>query len=69
MITLLIFLRFVGELAAVIALACIGYEIARSFPAMVKNPMGDTGESHNWFWVGLIYAAVWMACQIGAIGL
>jgi hypothetical protein len=55
-----------GGVAAIVALSghCVGEALA-----LYEKRIDDLGRMDDWAWAGLLFLALWLACQIGVIGL
>ena len=67
--TLLLILQTVAGLSGVLAIMCIAAHCAYEMLAFAERRYDDIGRMDIWAWAGLLWAAIWIACEIGMIGL
>ena len=61
-------LTWLGNLSVLVAICCLVWHIVMEFDAIIEKRWNDIVAMDNAAWLGLAYAGVWMACQIGRIG-
>ena len=66
---LLVVLQTVGRFSAVVAIACMLIYIRLEFAGLATGEQETQGTGDNYFWAGFALLGVWMACEIGMIGL
>ena len=62
-------LNWVGQTAGLVAIFSLVLHCAFEFFALVDGRYDDVGRMDNAAWIGLACAGLWMACQVGRIGL
>jgi hypothetical protein len=67
-ITLLV-LQVMASLSGIASICCVAGFCVGQFLALRESRLDDFARLDNWGWAGLILFTLWMACQIGTIGL
>jgi hypothetical protein len=67
--SILLILQSVAGVSGVCAILCLAAHCGGEIIAISERRMDDVARMDNWAWAGLILLALWMACQIGMIGL
>ena len=62
-------LNWVGQTAGLVAIFSLVLHCAFEFLALVDRRYDDVGRMDNAAWIGLACVGLWMACQVGGIGL
>ena len=61
-------LQTLGAVSGICAILCLFMHCVYEFRALWDRRYDDVARMEKWAWAGLVWAALWMACEVGTIG-